>query len=31
MYPGALHQPHFPSIICSPEKPYHHWCEIEIG
>jgi aldose 1-epimerase len=31
MYPGALGQPHFPSIICSPEKPYHHWCEIEIG
>jgi len=31
MYPGALHQPHFPSIIHSPEDPYYHWCEIEIG
>jgi aldose 1-epimerase len=31
MYPDALHQPHFPSIICSPDAPYRHWCEIEIG
>jgi galactose mutarotase-like enzyme len=31
MYPDALHQPHFPSIICSPDAPYSHWCEIEIG
>jgi aldose 1-epimerase len=31
MYPGALNQPHFPSIICSPDEPYYHWCEIEIG
>jgi aldose 1-epimerase len=30
MYPDALHQPHFPSIICSPDAPYSHWCEIEI-
>jgi aldose 1-epimerase len=31
MYPGALHNPHFPSIICTPDRPYRHWCEIEIG
>ena len=31
MYPGALQQAHFPSIIVSPEKPYAHWCEFEIG
>ena len=31
MYPGALHQPHFPSIIASPEEPYYHLSEIEIG
>jgi aldose 1-epimerase len=31
MYPGALQQAHFPSIICSPERPYTHWCEFEIG
>lgn len=27
----ALHNPHFPNIICGPEKPYSHWCEIEIA
>ena len=31
MYPDALHQPHFPSIIVSPDQPYSHWCEFEIG
>ena len=31
MYPGALHNPHFPNIICTPDTPYRHWCEIEIG
>lgn len=31
MYPGALHNAHFPSIIATPDKPYRHWCEIEIG
>ncbi len=31
MYPGALHNPHFPNIICTPDRPYHHWNEIEIG
>ncbi|WDR01837.1 galactose mutarotase [Devosia algicola] len=29
-FPGALHNPHFPSIIHGPERPYRHWCEIEI-
>lgn len=31
MYPDALHQAHFPSIICSPDKPYSHWSAFEIG
>ncbi len=31
MLPAALNNPHFPSIICTPDNPYHHWCEIEIG
>jgi aldose 1-epimerase len=31
MYPDALHQPHFPSIIVSPDQPYSHWCEFEIA
>jgi aldose 1-epimerase len=31
MYPDALHQAHFPSIIVSPDQPYSHWCEFEIG
>lgn len=31
MYPDALHQPHFPSIIVSPDRPYSHWCEFEIA
>lgn len=31
MFPDALHNPHFPSIICSPDQPYSHWCEIEIA
>ena len=31
MYPGALNNAHFPSIICTPEAPYRHWCEIEIA
>ena len=31
MYPDALNQPHFPSIIVSPDQPYRHWCEFEIG
>lgn len=31
LFPDALHHPHFPTIVCSPEKPYAHWCEFEIG
>lgn len=30
-FPDALHNPHFPNIIHSPERPYSHWCEIEIA
>lgn len=30
MLPDALHHSNFPSIICDPEHPYSHWCEIEI-
>jgi len=30
MFPDALHHPAFPSILVSPDKPYRHWCEIEI-
>ena len=28
---GAVHNPHFPSIIYGPDRPYHHWSEFEIG
>ncbi len=31
MYPGAVSNPHFPSIICTPDAPYSHWNEFEIG
>lgn len=27
----AVHNPHFPNIIHSPERPYSHWCEFEIA
>ncbi|WDR07332.1 galactose mutarotase [Devosia rhodophyticola] len=30
-FPDALHNPHFPSIIHGPDRPYRHWCEIEIA
>lgn len=30
MFPDALNHPHFPSIIVTPDAPYHHWCEFEI-
>lgn len=30
-FADAVHNPHFPNIIHSPERPYSHWCEIEIG
>ncbi|MEO8758662.1 MAG: aldose epimerase family protein [Devosia sp.] len=29
--PDALHHPHFPNIIITPDKPYSHWCEFEIA
>ena len=29
-FPDALHNPHFPNIIYSPERPYYHWSEFEI-
>lgn len=31
MLPDALNNPQFPSIFCTPDNPYDHWCEIEIG
>jgi aldose 1-epimerase len=31
MYPDAVHQPHFPSIIASPDKPYRHYGAFEIA
>lgn len=27
----AVHNPHFPNVIYSPERPYSHWCDIEIA
>lgn len=30
-FPDALHHPHFPNIIITPDRPYAHWCEFEIG
>ncbi|MCW5720261.1 MAG: galactose mutarotase [Devosia sp.] len=30
-FADALHNPHFPNIIHSPDRPYSHWCEIEIA
>lgn len=27
----AVNNPHFPNVIHSPDRPYSHWCEIEIG
>lgn len=27
----AVHNPHFPSVIYGPDRPYQHWCEIEIA
>ena len=31
MLPDAVNNPHFPSIIVTPDAPYKHWCEIEIA
>lgn len=30
-FADAVHNPHFPNVIHSPERPYSHWCEIEIA
>jgi len=30
-FADAVHNPHFPNIIYSPDRPYSHWCEFEIG
>jgi aldose 1-epimerase len=30
-FPDAVNNPHFPSPIVTPDRPYSHWCEIEIG
>lgn len=27
----AVHNPHFPNVIHSPDRPYSHWCEFEIA
>lgn len=31
MLSDAVHNPHFPNIIYSPDRPYSHWCEFEIA
>lgn len=31
MFPDAMNNPHFPSILVSPDRPYRHWCLIEIA
>ena len=30
-FPDAVNHPHFPNVIITPDKPYSHWCEIEIA
>ncbi|MEO9297104.1 aldose epimerase family protein [Devosia alba] len=30
-FADAVHNPHFPNVIYSPDRPYSHWCEIEIA
>jgi len=30
-FPDAINHPHFPSCLVTPDRPYRHWCEIEIG
>ena len=30
-FANAVHNPHFPSVIYSPDRPYSHWCEFEIA
>ena len=29
-FPDAVHNPHFPNIIITPDTPDSHWCEFEI-
>lgn len=29
-FADAVHNPHFPNVIHSPDRPYSHWCDIEI-
>lgn len=29
-FPDAVHHPHFPNVFHGPQRPYTHWCEIEI-
>jgi aldose 1-epimerase len=30
-FPDAVNHPHFPSIVITPDAPYSHWNEFEIG
>lgn len=30
-FADAVHNPHFPNVIYSPDRPYRHWCEFEIA
>lgn len=30
-FPDAVHHSHFPSVWYSPDRPYSHWCEVEIA
>ena len=30
-FADAVHNPHFPNVIYSPDRPYSHWCEFEIA
>ncbi len=30
-FPDAVHHPHFPSIVITPDRPYAHWSEFEIA
>lgn len=31
MFPDAVNQPHFPDVICTPDRPYKHKCAFEIS
>ena len=30
-FADAVHNPHFPNVIHTPDRPYSHWCEFEIA